>query len=354
MPTSSVLMASLAVAAVLAVVTLLALIARAAHRRDRRARRAESHAFRVACTQLVREGRGDAEVRRLAAALDERTFWGAVERLSLGLGARARARLGETLERSRHVTYERRALRDDSPWRAELGARRLALLPARRPRRALRRAMVDGNGLTAYAAARALGRSGDRAALRWVLEHPRRFERRGARAWTALLASFGRRALADLAAALERAVHDAPLERALVETLGLGSFGPAGPAIGRRLGHPDPEVRVAAARALGRLRAAASADALLAALADDAWPVRAQSAWALGRLGDERAVMPLTARLADRAWWVRRHAAYALAQLGPAGRAALRNAAESASDRYARDMAHEALEGGFLKAMGGD
>jgi hypothetical protein len=51
---------------------------------------------------------------------------------------------------------------------------------------------------------------------------------------------------------------------------------------------------------------------------------------------------------------VRRHAAYALAQLGPAGRTALHNAATAAPDRYARDIAHEALEGGFLKAMGED
>ncbi len=354
MPISRILVAALAVTAVLAVVSLLALVARAAHRRDRRVRRLEARAFRDACARFARDGRDAVPLRRLAAALDERAFWGAIERLSLGLGARGRATLGAALERSRHVASERRALRDDSPWRVEVAARRLALLPARMPRRALRRALADGTGLTAYAAARALGRAGDRAALRWVLQHPRRFERRGPRAWTALLAGFGRRALADLADALERSSHDAPLERALVETLGLGAFGPAGPAIARRLGHPDPEVRVAAARALGRLRATFAADALLVALEDDTWPVRAQAAWALGRLGDERAVLPLAARLSDRAWWVRRHAAYALALLGPDGRVALRGAVESSTDRYARDIAAEALAGGFLRAMGED
>jgi HEAT repeat protein len=83
---------------------------------------------------------------------------------------------------------------------------------------------------------------------------------------------------------------------------------------------------------------------LIAALADEAWPVRAQAARALGRLREPAAVAPLADRLTDRSWWVRRHAAYAMRRLGPTGRAALRRLMEHSSDPYARDMAREALE----------
>jgi HEAT repeat protein len=71
--------------------------------------------------------------------------------------------------------------------------------------------------------------------------------------------------------------------------------------------------------------------------------VRAQAAWALGRVGHDQAVPALSACLTDRAWWVRRHAAYALAALGGRGAETLRLAAHDGADRYARDIADEAL-----------
>jgi HEAT repeat protein len=75
--------------------------------------------------------------------------------------------------------------------------------------------------------------------------------------------------------------------------------------------------------------------------------VRAQAAWALGRVGATEAIAPLVAALPDRAWWVRHHAAYALAALGAEGRAALLGVTRQSSDPYARDIAEEALGGGF-------
>ena len=167
-----------------------------------------------------------------------------------------------------------------------------------------------------------------------------------------VLRAYGRGALPILTDALERGCHDAALERALVEVLGLGAHEPATRAIERRLASPDAEVRVAAARALGRLRAGDSARALIAALEDEAWPVRAVAAWALGRIGSVTTsgaapgIGALAARLTDRAWWVRRHAAYALWELGEPGRAALRQITEASPDPYARDIAREALGSG--------
>jgi HEAT repeat protein len=337
----------LSAAAVLVVTGLFALAARAARRHDRRRRRRHALAFRRRCLRLAREGEGAEAVRRAAAALDERAFWGAVERLALVLAPHRRARLGAALARSAHLGRERRALAEDSPWRAELAARRLALLPAAAHRPALRRALRGASELAAYAAALALGGTRDRGALRWLLAHPRRFARRDTRAWATLLRAFGRRGHSDLAAALEREVPDPRLERALVEVLGVAGFGAAAPAIARRLRHTEPEVRVAAARAVGRLDPAAHVAALIDTLEDPDWPVRAQTAWALGRARDPRAVLPLAVRLTDRAWWVRRHAAYALAAIGPQGIAALRHALSTSPDPYARDISAEALDGGF-------
>jgi HEAT repeat protein len=100
-------------------------------------------------------------------------------------------------------------------------------------------------------------------------------------------------------------------------------------------------------RALGRLQAIESGMALLGALEDEAWQVRAQAARALGEIRATVAIAALSSRLTDSSWWVRHHAAYALQSLGHEGQAALRRIASSSDDAYARDMANEALAGGF-------
>jgi HEAT repeat protein len=51
----------------------------------------------------------------------------------------------------------------------------------------------------------------------------------------------------------------------------------------------------------------------------------------------------LSDRLGDRSWWVRRAAADALVALGPAGLAQLGRAARAHPDRFARDIAEQAL-----------
>jgi HEAT repeat protein len=192
-----------------------------------------------------------------------------------------------------------------------------------------------------------LARARDARALEWALEDPGALATRSPRARTALLRAFGRGALPALGEALEGDHLDPRLERAIVETLGLARRTAAAAAIARRLLSPDPEIRVSAARALGRLGMPDCAPALLAALKDEAWQVRAQAARALGRLRLADAIPQLSACLTDRSWWVRRHAAYALSGIGDEGFAALRGAAENSPDPYARDIALEALEHGL-------
>jgi HEAT repeat protein len=337
----------------LAVIVIMAVIAAAfavvtSHRRRvRQEARSSAHALERRFADFL-AGRASADALRDAAErADGSAFWTALESSALGLEADDCERLASALGDGVHAEVERDLLEDDSPWRRELAARRLGLVRVPAARRALRRAMVRGPEPVRYAAALALGRARDIGALRWLLKHPAALARRTPRGRIAVLSAFGPGAIAELHAALLRAGGDPTLERAIIEILGLAGHGVASPAIEKRLREPDLELRIAAARALGRLQASASANALLEALQDGDWQVRAQAARALGRMRSPLAVHALAASLTDRSWWVRRHAAYALAELGDEGRKALRNAASGSEDPYARDMAREALDGGF-------
>jgi hypothetical protein len=313
----------------------------------RRARQSARQAARDLDAALVSYLAGQSDAATFAAASDEAeagAFWSALE--SLASTPRAWRPLAKALARSPHLEAERRALEDDSPWRRELAARRLALVPTRGSRAALRRAMVAGPELVTAAAAWALGRHRDRAALAWLLAHPGSIGRRTPRARAAILHAYGEPALADLAVAAERGTGDPAMDRAAIEVLGLARHAPAAEAIKRRLQDPEVEVRVAAARALGRLAVIEATAALIEALEDEAWPVRAQAARALGRIRAPLALRELPPRLTDPAWWVRRHAAYALIEFGEEGAAELRLIAGGSPDPYARDMAREALEAG--------
>ena len=285
----------------------------------------------IALTQAVR-------------AASESEFWAALEARLPRLTRAERRRLGRQLERGRHVAAERRALLGESPLRREMAARRLGLLPCARSRRALRSTLSAAPEPVAFAAARSLARDSDLRALEWLLARPGLLPHRTANQWAQLLRAFGRRALPQLSDAVQRGIADPRVLRAAVDTLGHGHHAPAAPAIERLLAHESTDLRVAAARALGRIQAGPCSDALLRALRDSEWPVRAQAAWALGRIDRDEAVPALASCLTDKAWWVRRHAAYALAALHERGAIALRLAASSSHDRYAREMADEALQ----------
>jgi len=315
---------------------------------ERRARRRAARAQRALLGTLrdFLDGTLPARaLRRAVATADAATVWAALETVTLRLERDRWLQLSRALEHDRHARAERRALRDDAPGRRELAARRLGLLRSPASLRVLRRALVRGPEPVTAAAARALARNRDDRALAWLLRHPMALGRRNPAMLTGLLRGFGRRAWPALVAALEQGrLGGGRLERAAIETLGLARERPARAALERGLGSRDVEVRVAAARALGRLGAAESTGPLLASLEDEAWPVRAQAAHSLGLLGAEGATRALAARLADPSWWVRRHTAHALLALGEEGRLALREAARGSADRYARDMARAVLE----------
>jgi len=286
-----------------------------------------------------------ARIARAADSADEGTYWTALESLSLRLRRGQWLRLSRALVRSRHAAAERRALADDSPWRRVLAARRLALLGSSASRNALRRAMARGPEMVTLAAATALARYHDLAALRWILRNDAALARRHRNALVALFRAYGRPALPVMARALARGIHNARVELAVVDALGHGGFVAARDLLVQRLADGDLDLRAASARALGLIRAEGCGPALIAALRDEAWQVRAQAARALGRVGAPLATHALAARLTDSAWWVRHHAAYALKEMGHDGHAALRQIVASSPDPYARDIAHEALTG---------
>ncbi|MBI1798249.1 MAG: HEAT repeat domain-containing protein [Candidatus Eisenbacteria bacterium] len=326
-----------------------ALIARAMSRRERRARRR-------AAADLARDfrafRRGVLHAHDLvdaASACAAETFWSAIE--AGARRGRSHPELARALARCEHVADEARALRDDSPWRRELAARRLGLVRSRAIGAALRRAMARGPEMVTHAAARALAHQRDLGALRWLLGHPAAITHRTPRARAALLLAFGPGASATLIQALASWELDPAIECAAIDALAESKCGVAAAPIAMRLSSADPELRTSAARALGRIGASEASAVLRSALEDREWPVRAQAARALGRIGDETAATALSRCLCDPAWWVRRHAAYALAALGGTGRDELARAAAS-SDRYAREMAEEALHSAQRRVAG--
>ena len=121
------------------------------------------------------------------------------------------------------------------------------------------------------------------------------------------------------------------------------------------INHSDPEVRAAALRALGRLGRVPmrARDAVVIALMDDAEFVRVQAARAAAFVPARIAVTALYQALGDWSWWVRRAAAESMLHRGKWGMAALKKAARSHTDGFARDMAAQVMsDAGFLRAEG--
>src|SRR5881396_2037476 len=102
--------------------------------------------------------------------------------------------------------------------------------------------------------------------------------------------------------------------------------------------HPDREVRVQSARALGNFPHRESVAGLKQLATDPAWEVRAQAMRSLGMITDASTLPLLKAGLRDEVWWVRLRAALALMRFAAGGRNALLEA-EVGADVNARAVA---------------
>jgi len=140
----------LAIAVVLGVIAVALYAVRAHRRRQHREERRRLGWFMTRCQKLLRGEIRDAELDRDAAATTEGEFWTALERLSMRWRRSDWGRLSRALENVRYAPTERGSLRDDSPWRQVLAARRLAMLRSRANRSALRAAMVRGPEITTH------------------------------------------------------------------------------------------------------------------------------------------------------------------------------------------------------------
>ncbi|MBP1769044.1 MAG: lyase domain protein repeat-containing protein [Candidatus Aminicenantes bacterium] len=113
-------------------------------------------------------------------------------------------------------------------------------------------------------------------------------------------------------------------------------------------GHPDKEIRIRVARALGKLHLPEALEVLIAMSSDEAWEVAAQAAKGLGKLGNPATTEVLVRSLFSPHWHVRYNAGYGLARMGEAGRRRLKEVASQNEDRYARDMSvmvlHELID----------
>ena len=78
-------------------------------------------------------------------------------------------------------------------------------------------------------------------------------------------------------------------------------------------------------------------------LAHEDWQVRVQAARALGRVGERSDAARLAALLGDAQWWVRYRAAQALLELPALSRADLETLRASLTDRFAADMLSQAM-----------
>jgi len=195
-------------------------------------------------------------------------------------------------------------------------------------------------------AVRALGRSGDEAALTALADMLVRVAigevTLSQRVVTGALTRFGGRAAGVLTPLLG---HDSWRVRgAAIYILGEVQAFDRIPAIMGCLADAETDVRAKAAQALGRMGAHSALFPLLARLEDAAWLVRMHAVRALGRLGDATVVAALSRRLFDAHWRVRQEAAVALAHMGTIAVEALTHTLVHTEDRYAREQVLEELQ----------
>jgi hypothetical protein len=108
--------------------------------------------------------------------------------------------------------------------------------------------------------------------------------------------------------------------------------------------HPDKELRIRSARALGHLLVPSSARTLCDLAADPDWAVQAQAVRSLGYLQEWNTLPVLAKAIFSPNWHVRYNAGYGLAAFGLVGVLQLQEISRQKQDRFAADMAAMVLD----------
>lgn len=176
-----------------------------------------------------------------------------------------------------------------------------------------RASLGAGRGWERAAAAYALGDMGSHEPVPDLIAA---LDDRDAGVRAAAARSLGRLRAADAVAPLVSAEATGRIPRLVVGQALLSVGPPALPALLERVGAPDAHERAAAVELVGLIGGAVDAAPLAAALDDASAEVREQAARALGRLGADEAAARLRELLDDRIPFVRTAAAEALGEIG--------------------------------------
>lgn len=336
-----------AISALLVVLAIVIVVVRADRRRRTARRIRVIEPLRPALLRVLTEDDPAARADQLAVLLrmDDRT-WRALEptvaELLGKLRGEAHAALREMAERQGTVSRARRRVHRPGAVGRARAAEILGGLEDPAVTDDLIRLLDDRDAEVRQVAARALGRCGDPRGAGPLL---------GCIQGGAVPPRVVSQALLRLGTGSQPALVEAlsspdELARAIaVEILGLSGAVGAARAVEHRLrDDPSAEVRIRAARALGKVGSRSSLIALMDATAGgQPAGLRAVAARALGDLGHAGAIPTLRALLHDPVHRVASNAARALATFGHAGAAALQRSIDDPVDELSAAHALEAL-----------
>ena len=324
--------------AVMAVVVVVVKLARAAAGSARQARVAP---YRDEVLAIAADGDEDDAASAVLRGIRDRD-WRAVRDLVVGMLGTVRGDTAVCLVRLLDARGEferaRLALRSRLALRRARGAYLLGLARQRSDVSLLLPLLADRSAEVRLVATRSLGSVGDPAAATALFEalgpvhgHPGIPVAAAAEA----LLSFGTGAVSAVLAALS--AGDATQREVATLVAAEGALSAAAPRLRVLLaGDPEPEVRIAAARALGAVGGPDDV-AALAAFTESARPaeLRRAAVQALGELGHPDAAPVLAWLLSDPDVRLAQHSGDALVQLGPAGVRALLQAGDGPAARVA-------------------
>jgi hypothetical protein len=224
-----------------------------------------------------------------------------------------------------------------------LQATRLAGLFSAPPEKALLVDLLKDKPIIRLAAVHAMVQSADRESLALVFQA---FEQESCpriHTYTNIIFGAGEKVEPLIKEYLKKSL---PVEKLslLIELAGVIPLPSLYPDLREYAGHPEKEVRIKVAKALGRFIIPDSYEILEKMASDQEWEVQAQALKALGSLRNPGALVLLTRGLFSPVWHVRYNARQGLLNLGSQGVRRLEEISRQEVDRFASDMATMALE----------